>query len=213
MTMTASTSQKAGAALVLALLGGAAGYGFGRLVKKTGSEFQGWSDPLALVLAVALFAIGALVLILTFNRASAAKMVGGDAAYPATPAQLSFYRQQAFVLVCAGIMLALPVLTLTLLPNVDWAWRTVIMAVIVGCFAVQTTVNLIIWHRADEFVRRLITQTAALCFWILQAALFLWACAERLGLLASISSWDSIAVLMTVYLIVSAVVSIRLGVR
>ena len=87
------------------------------------------------------------------------------------------------------------------------------MIVIFACFAVQTAFNFVVWRRSDEFVRRMIMETASLCFWILQAALFLWACAERLGLLAALSSWDSIAILMSVYVVVSAVVSVRLGVR
>jgi hypothetical protein len=85
------------------------------------------------------------------------------------------------------------------------------MGAIGVCFAVQTALNIAVWRRADEFMRRLISETSATCFWILQAMLFLWAAGERLSLLPAVSAWDCTVVLMSVYLAASAFISVRNG--
>ena len=86
------------------------------------------------------------------------------------------------------------------------------MTVIAVCFVIQTTLNFAVWRRADEFVRRLIAETSSLCFWVLQAALFLWAAGERLHLFPVISTWDCAIIMMGAYFVASAFISVRNGV-
>ena len=76
---------------------------------------------------------------------------------------------------------------------------------------VQSVANLMLWRRADEMLRRVMVETSALAFWASQMALFLYAAAERLGLTGGVSAWGMMAVLMTIYLLASAVASMRRG--
>jgi hypothetical protein len=151
--------------------------------------------------------------VLSLSRRLSGEMFSGEDGRQATPAQVSFYQQQAAVLLLAGVMLALPVVA-PLLAGAPLSHLVALstMAVIAICFAAQTALNLIVWRRADEFVRRLISETSSLCFWVLQAALFLWAAGERLGLLSPVSTWDCTVVLMGVYFLASAFISTRNGV-
>src|SRR5215217_4596854 len=57
----------------------------------------------------------------------------------------------------------------------------------------------------------MIGAAGAACFWVLQGGLFLWAAAEKLDLAPALSSWDALVVLMTFYLLVSSVLSVRRG--
>jgi len=202
-------------AAVMALCGAGVGFAFGRWIESPEASrlFPGWSDAGALFLAVALIVQGIAVLVLSLSRRLSGEMFSGEDGRQATPAQVSFYQQQAAVLLLAGVMLALPVVT-PLVAGAPLSRHVAIptMAVIALCFAGQTALNLIVWRRADEFVRRLISETSSLCFWVLQATLFLWAAGERLGLLSPISTWDCTVVLMGVYFIASAFISTRNGV-
>jgi hypothetical protein len=175
------------------------------------ARLSAWSDFGALFLAVALAGQGAFVMLLSFNRSAAGAAFGGGR--PASDAQLSFYRQQAGVLLLAGMMLAAPVAVALIAPAAQAPQLALAaMIAIVVCFALQTALNLVVWRRADEFVRRLISETSSLCFWVLQAALFLWAAGERLGLLPAVDAWDCVVVMMSVYLLASGFVSVRNGV-
>ena len=172
-----------------------------------------WADIVALFLAVTLTAQGAFVLLLSLNRRAAGAIFGGPGAKPASDGQISFYRQQGGVVLLAGVMLAAPV-ALTLFggsaPSREMAMG--VMAGIVVAFVLQTILNVIVWRRADEFMRRLIAETSSVCFWVLQAALFLWASGERLALLPALDAWSAVAIMMSVYLCASAFISTRNGV-
>lgn len=52
-----------------------------------------------------------------------------------------------------------------------------------------------------------------MAFLALQVALFIYAAAERLGLVDTITGWGLLGILMAVYLIVSIVASARRGVH
>jgi hypothetical protein len=199
----------------MALVGAAVGYTFGRWIDspEVSALFPGWADAGALFLAVALLAQGVIVLLLSFSRRLSGEMFSGEDGRTATPGQVSFYRLQAGVLVLAGAMLALPVV-MPMLAGAPLTRQVAVgaMAAIALCFVLQSALNLMVWRRADEFVRRLISETSSLCFWVLQAALFLWASGERLGLLSAVSTWDCTVVLMGVYFIASAFISTRNGV-
>lgn len=54
-------------------------------------------------------------------------------------------------------------------------------------------------------------EAAAATFFLGQGLLFLWAAAERLGVVAPLTAWDIYAVLMTLYLVALAVASARRG--
>lgn len=202
-------------ALVMALVGAGTGFAFGQWIESRdpAATFPSLADAGALFLGIALLAQGAIVMALSLSRTLSNEMFVGEAGSVATPGQLSFYRQQAGVLLLAGVMLSLPVAAelaagSPLSPNLAAA----VMAAIALCFAFQTALNLTVWRRADEFVRRLIAETSSLCFWVMQAALFLWAAGERLGLLPAISTWDCAIILMAVYFVASAFISVRNGV-
>jgi hypothetical protein len=130
---------------------------------------------------------------------------------PATPAQMRFYRTQAYVLILAGLLLALPVLAGLLPASASTGVRVGAMAALVVLFALQTWWNIRIWRRADEFMRALIADVSIICFWVLQSAVLFWAAGEKLGLLPPASLWDALVVMMAVYLLVSATQSVRKG--
>jgi hypothetical protein len=85
------------------------------------------------------------------------------------------------------------------------------MAAIVGLFLLQTVLNLSVWTRADEMIRQMVAEAGAVCFWVLQGALFLWAAAEKLELVPALSAWDMMTILMGFYLVISSVISVRRG--
>jgi TRAP-type C4-dicarboxylate transport system permease large subunit len=85
------------------------------------------------------------------------------------------------------------------------------MLAIVAAFLAQTAYNLLVWRRADELMRQTISQTGAVCFWVLQGLLFLWAAAEKLNIAPALSAWDMMTLMMGFYLIVSSAMSMRRG--
>jgi hypothetical protein len=87
-----------------------------------------------------------------------------------------------------------------------------IFAGIVVLFAVQTVANILLWRRADEMLRQVMAESSAMAFWALQSALFLYAAAERLGLVDTVSGWGLTGILMAVYLCVSIVAQLRRGI-
>ena len=82
---------------------------------------------------------------------------------------------------------------------------------IAAFFILHTGLNLNLWRRGDEMIRRVIVESGAMAFWIGQAALFGWAVAERLGVAPALTAWDILVVVMGLYLICSAVVGLRRG--
>lgn len=194
------------------LVGAAAGFGLGRFLKHgvPAGAHLGWSDIGALAISLWMLVSGIFIATAGSHRRLAGRMVDPGEPRPATPEQMRFYRAQAFVLILAGLLLALPVLA-GLLPAASTDVRVAAMGTLIVLFALQTWWNIGIWRRADEFLRALIADTAIICFWVLQSALLFWAAGEKLGLLPSASLWDALVVLMAVYLVVSATQSIRKG--
>lgn len=154
-----------------------------------------WADELALIVAAALLATAAIsVWVLVRRPASVPKGCG---------------ILQITVTALAGVMLLLPIFGPGLLPGgID---PLVIYGAIVVLFAVQTVANLMLMRRADELLRNVTLEAGALAFWVLQGALFLYAAAERLGLVATLSNWGLVAILMTAYLMASIVIQVRRG--
>ena len=116
-------------------------------------------------------------------------------------------RLQSVILVLSGLLLAAPVAA-TLAGNVA---PVLTLIAIAGVFVLHTALNLSLWRRGDEMIRRVIVESGAMAFWIGQAALFGWAVAERLGVAPALTAWDILVVVMGLYLICSAVVGLRRG--
>lgn len=190
---------------------GAAGYVFGRSVLPQligpdaleGVELR-WSDAMAALTGVALMVGAAAVILISFDLRRLAQMYGMEE--PASAEEGRQARLQAAVMGFSGFILLLPMVfaVIGLAPAIA-------LGLIVLLFAAHTALNLKVWGSVDELLRRATLEAATATFFLGQGLLFLWAAGERLGLLAPITAWDVYAVLMTLYLFVSAVVSTRRG--
>lgn len=195
------------------LFGGGLGYLVGRLIK-TGvidPSRLGWSDNLAMLIAACLLAIGLIVGLASFSRTAVGRMIDRTGSRIATPAQASFYRQQAVVMFLAGLLMAAPVVASASFEVIPMVVASIVMLAVLAVFLIQTVYNLTVWHRSDELIRRVTSETGAVCFWVLQGLLFLWAAAEKLGLAPPLTAWDIMTVLMGTYLVVASVMSARRG--
>jgi hypothetical protein len=212
MTNGASLIRPVLIGLGLALVGVATGYGTVSWVASLDADRSSvnFADLGAVILAAALGGLGVIIFLLSLFPGSAGRR-SREAPPAAGPDQLSFQRLQAGALVLAGLMLALPLAASPGGSEPDRAVALAAMAGVIACFLVQTALNWTLWRRSDEFLRRLIAETGSLCFWILQAALFLWAAAERLGLAPAADAWSGVVVMMTVYLLASSFINVRNG--
>ena len=152
-----------------------------------------WDDALSLAMAVSLLAIAVI---------STGVMVTRPSTVPKGCGVL-----QIIVMALAGVMMLLPVF------GTAWASPDLVFIGIVVLLAVQTAANLMLWRAADEMLRRVMWETCAMAFWALQIALFLYAAAERLGLVGGVTAWGMMGILMGVYLIASIVASARRGIK
>ncbi|MFN4069317.1 MAG: hypothetical protein ACK4IW_07820 [Brevundimonas aurantiaca] len=190
---------------------GAAGYVFGRSVLPQligpdaleGVELR-WSDAMAALTGVALMVGAAAVILISFDLRRLAQMYGMEE--PASAEEGRQARLQAAVMGFSGFILLLPMVF-----AVIGLASAIALGLIVLLFAAHTALNLKVWGSVDELLRRATLEAATATFFLGQGLLFLWAAGERLGLLAPITAWDVYAVLMTLYLFVSAVVSTRRG--
>ena len=155
------------------------------------AEDMPWDDALALLMAVTLIAMGLLGAVNVATR-------------PASVPKGCGVLQVAVFLMAGGLFL---------LPLYGPAWISSegLFAGIVAVLALQTVANVLLWRRADEMLRRVMLETSALAFWALQSALFLYAAAERLGLVGGVTAWGMMAILMAVYLLASIVAALRRG--
>ncbi|AQR60795.1 hypothetical protein BZG35_03350 [Brevundimonas sp. LM2] len=174
--------------LALAAVGAVTGYSLVDVL-----EGRSWSDSLAVVMAVALIAVGVLSAITLVLRPSTVPRGCG--------------LLQVVVLMLAGLLFLAPMYApASVSPDVVFAGIVVILGI-------QTVANLMLWRAADEMLRRVMADTSVIAFWVLQTALFLYAAAERLGLVATISGWGLIGILMAVYLVASIAASARRGIH
>lgn len=178
--------------LVLGAMLGTAGALTGYAVGSLGIGFLGrWDDELALFMAVILITVALL---------SAVTLVIRPSDIPKGCGVL-----QVVVLGLAGAMFALPVFTQNLVEP------DLVFGMVVALLAVQSVANFLLWRAADEMLRRVMSETAAAAFWVLQGALFLYAVAERLGLIGDITAWGMTGILMGVYILASFIMSARRG--
>jgi hypothetical protein len=112
---------------------------------------------------------------------------------------------QVIVLGLAGVMFALPIFGPTYMD------ADLVFGLVAVLLALQSVANVLLWRAADEMLRRVMAETSAVAFWALQGALFLYAAAERLGLVEGITAWGMTGILMGVYLFASVIMSARRG--
>jgi hypothetical protein len=113
---------------------------------------------------------------------------------------------QVIVMLLAGVMFLLPIF------GTARATPDVVFGAIAVLLAAQSVANLMLWRAADEMLRRVMLETSALAFWAVQLGLFVYAAAERLGLIGTITGWGLTGMLMGVYFIASIVASARRGI-
>jgi hypothetical protein len=197
--------------LVGAVAGGAIGAGVMTLAKHlhVATKSLTWADFPAYWLGVTFLGVGLFLYGYTFNRKVLAQNIEGESAIlPATDQEVRAYRLQAATLILAGVMVLLPLLaegTLSGTRTGQW----LVFAGVALLFALQTIVNVLVWRGCDEFLRGQLLLTGAITFAIGQGALFLWAAAEHLRLVRSITSWDTIILLLTLYLFTGTVIAVR----
>lgn len=184
-----SLAMKIAGVIVLAGVGALCGYGLAQMFDPASTT---WPDALATAMAVALIAVGLMSTIVLFTRPSTIPKGCGVL--------------QIAVFLLAGVMFLLPMYApASIAPDM-------VFGGIVLLLAIQTVANVVLWRRADEMLRQVMSETSAMAFWALQTALFLYAAAERLGLVDTISGWALMGILMAVYLIASIVASVRRGI-
>ena len=197
--------------LLGAVCGAALGFGVMTLAKHlmVPEKHLGWADFVAFWLGITFLGCGAALYLLSFNRRALARnMEGESATLPATDVEVRGFRLQCASMTLAGTMLLLTLLSSGTLGSTPTR-ASFIFAVVAAMFALQVFVNVSLWKEADEFVRGQITQGGAICFGLGQGVLFLWAAAEHLHLVAALSSWDIINLLLTLYLVTSFALAIR----
>ena len=180
--------RKAGMVVLLAGLGGAFGYGAATL---TDGALASWEDELAVVMAAAMIGVAAITAFIVARRPADVPRGCGIL--------------QVIVMLLAAAMFLLPVF------GSAWATPDVVFGVVLLLVAVQSAANLMLWRTADEMLRRVMLETSALAFWSLQLGLFIYAAAERLGLVGTVTAWGLMGILMGVYFIASAVAAARRG--
>ncbi|QQQ19745.1 hypothetical protein JIP62_06565 [Brevundimonas vitis] len=192
--MSASLDQKPSLALrllgiaALAAAGGTTGYA---MASVTALETLPWDDSLNLLMA-ALLVVSAL--------ASVVAMFVRPSSMPKGCGVL-----QITVLLLAGVMLLLPIF------GPAYASPDVVFGAVIVLLIGQSIANLMLWKAADELFRRVMAETSALAFWAVQLALFVYAAAERVGLVQSLSAWGMMGILMGIYLACSVIASARRG--
>ena len=171
----------------------------------------GWSDVLALLLAAMMAVVGVVTILVSLSRRALGRQINPEEARPATTSQVVFYAQNGLVLLLAGVMMAIPVLTPVLVSPLSPMIASAAMAGLIALFLVQTAGNIAIWVRSDELMRHAMAEIAAISFAILQGLLFLWAAGEKLELLPSLTLWDAASVMMAAYLVIGMIISWRRG--
>ena len=183
-----SLLRKAALFVLLAALGGAFGFGFATL---TDGVLTSWEDELAVVMSAAMIGVGVVTAFVVATRPSDVPRGCGIL--------------QVVVMLLAGGMFLLPMF------GTAWATPDLVFGAVVLLLAAQSAANLMLWRAADEMLRRVMLETSALAFWAVQLSLFVYAAAERLGLVGTITGWGLMGMLMGIYFIASIVAAARRG--
>lgn len=183
-----SLLRKIAVIILLAGSGGAVGYAASYVTR---TRELPWPDALALLMAVTLIATGIIGAITMATRPSSVPKGCG--------------LLQIAVMGLAGVLFILPIFA------TPWADADLVFVAVVALAVVQTIANVMLWRRADEMLRRVMMETGAIAFWAGQMALFLYAAAERLGLVATVSAWGLMGILMALYFFSSMIAALRRG--
>lgn len=183
-----SFARKAAMFLGLAVVGGGFGYAVATLTE--GTRFS-WEDEVALLMSVVMIATGLISAFILLVRPSSVPRGCGVL--------------QVTVMLLAGGMFLLPMF------GTAWASPEVIFWTVLALLALQSLANLMLWRAADEMLRRVMSETSALAFWACQLLLFVYAAAERLGLVESVTAWGLMGLLMGLYFIASMIAAARRG--
>lgn len=195
-------------------LGAVFGGGVALLDKKRVLESMPWPDLTAMLLAVFLLGSGVATALMSLSRRGMAILSNPrepDLEGAVKTAEQTYFRLQAGVLCLAGALLATPLVWEWLDDSRRQGWP--IYWGVVIAFLLQSGLNLAIWHRSDEVQKRVIAEAGAASFWLLQGALFLWACGEKMKLLPTATSWQEVVILMNIYVLVSVVIVYRKGIN
>ncbi|MBB5661288.1 hypothetical protein [Brevundimonas halotolerans] len=187
---TLHPALKIGGLVLLALIGAAVGAATARFIDAAALPAD---DALNLFVGVVLIGMGVVM--------------GGILALRPTEVPKGCGLLQILVLTLAGIVLIVPIY------GTNWLSAEVSMAIVLGLLAIQTVANVMMFRQADEMLRRVMVETGALAFWVLQLALFVYAASERLGLVEGITAWGMIGIMMAVYMVASAVAGARRGLK
>ncbi|HAJ01806.1 MULTISPECIES: hypothetical protein [unclassified Brevundimonas] len=187
---TLHPALKIGGLVLLALIGAAVGAATARFIDAAALPAD---DALNLFIGVVLIGMGVVM--------------GGILALRPTEVPKGCGLLQILVLTLAGIVLIVPIY------GSNWLSAEVSMAIVLGLLAIQTVANVMMFRQADEMLRRVMVETGALAFWVLQLALFVYAASERLGLVEGITAWGMIGIMMAVYMVASAVAGARRGLK
>lgn len=178
------------AAILLGLAGVGGGFGYVVATLTDGSQFS-WEDEVALLMSVVMIATGVISAFILLVRPSSVPRGCGVL--------------QVVVMLLAGGMFLLPMF------GAAWASPDVIFGVVLALLALQSLANLMLWRAADEMLRRVMSETSALAFWACQLSLFVYAAAERLGLVGGVTAWGLMGLLMGIYFIASMIAAARRG--
>lgn len=204
-------ARRLAVAFALGLATGALGYLFGRYVL-TAAYPDGlpaltgltWADGL-IALSAAFLIMAALGLgVTSLNADALGRLLKSEG--PATPHEIGDMRLQAAVSLLAGVLLLAP--SVAAVAGFDAGWTYLAVLVVL---ALQSVLNWRLFRAGDEMIRDVMIRSGAVCFWGLQGLLFLYAAAERLGLVAPLTAWSMLAVLFAAYLVASMVVTARRG--
>lgn len=180
--------RKSALFVVLAILGGFAGFGITTLM---GDVQTVWQDELAVLMAVMTISTGLISAFVVATRPSTVPRGCGVL--------------QVIVMLLAGTMFLLPIF------GTAMATPEVTFGAVVILLVLQSIANVMLWRAADEMLRRVMSETSAMAFWALQLCLFVYAAAERLGLVDTVSGWGLMGILMGVYFIASIIAAARRG--
>lgn len=196
--------QVAGGGFAL-LAGALVGWTVAELAPANALEGLGWADWLALLVAAMLLASGVFMTVAATRKDWLQRVM--QTADPLGATDLADMRLQGAIILGSAVLLAIPPFHAA----AGAPAPALTYALMMPLLAAHSLLNLRLWRRADELFRRVIVESAAVCFWVLQLALFTYAAAERLGLLTPLTAWQAVSVMMAVYLLVSAWIGIRRG--
>lgn len=125
------------------------------------------------------------------------------------PAAMVEGRRGALVAALGGLLMMIPPIAAH--AGLGTEMRGVVALALGALLLAECAINWKIWQDGDELTRAVIAQTGALCFWVLQLGLFIWAALARLDLVAEVDSWTLMTVMMAAYMVVSLTISVRRG--